>query len=455
MKIPLSPPEFGKILTKTMDSRKDALDAILSCGATDSKGRYLHWDQMRHREPPKNLTPEEWWLSTKIARKQLHKELNLKDEDQKPFVFTTPDFVLKELHWLDQNTAGSLSADRPIINPHLKNTYLIRSLVEEAIKSSQLEGAATTVKVAKEMIRQGRKPQDKSEQMILNNYHAMQFIREYRKDPLTPSIVLELHKILAEKTLDHPKDAGKYRTETDDVHVVDGVGDVLYTPPNAKELPERMERLCRFANSSASDMFIHPVIKAILLHFALAFDHPFVDGNGRTARALFYWSTASQGYWLMEFISISRIIKHAPAKYAKAFLHTETDDNDTTYFIIHQLNVIRKAINELKTFLDKKVQDIKTAEQLLEGAANLRAKLNYRQLALLRHAFKSPGFIYRINEHQQSHGIAYDTARNDLLVMSDKFKLLDKAKEGKSFIFVSPPNLIQRIEKAKKLIIML
>jgi Fic family protein len=291
--------------------------------------------------------------------------------------------------------------------------------------------------------------------MILNNYHAMQFIREYRKDPLTPSIVLELHKILAEKTLDHPKDAGKYRTETDDVHVVDGVGDVLYTPPNAKELPERMERLCRFANSSASDMFIHPVIKAILLHFALAFDHPFVDGNGRTARALFYWSTASQGYWLMEFISISRIIKHAPAKYAKEFLHTETDDNDTTYFIIHQLNVIKKAINELKTFLDKKVQDIKTAEQLLEGAANLRAKLNYRQLALLRHAFKSPGFIYRINEHQQSHGIAYDTARNDLLVMSDKFKLLDKAKEGKSFIFVSPPNLIQRIEKAKKLIIML
>lgn len=450
MKIPLSPPDEKEILEKTVSSRKDVLDFILSCGATDSKGRYFHWDQMRYREPPKNMTPEVWWLSTKIARRQLYKNLSLKDKDQKPLVFAMPDFILKELHWLDQNTAGSISADRPIINPHLKNTYLIRSLVEEAIKSSQLEGAVTTVKVAKEMIRQGRKPHDKSEQMILNNYHAMQFIRECKKDPLTPAIVLELHKILVEKTLDNPKDAGKYRTDTDNVHVVDGVGDVLYTPPKARELPERMERLCHFANSFETDMFIHPVIKAILLHFALAYDHPFVDGNGRTARALFYWSTASQGYWLMEFISISRIIRNAPAKYAKAFLYTETDENDTTYFIIHQVNVIKKAIDDLRTFLDKKVQDIKTAEQLLEGAESLRAKLNYRQLALLRHAFKSPGFIYRINEHQQTHGVVYDTARNDLLTLSDRFNLLDKAKEGKSYVFISPHNLVQRIENAKR-----
>ena len=453
MKVPLNPPETVKIFQKIAESEKDTFEALLSCGITDSRGRYLHWDQLRHREPPQKLTSEEWWLGTKMARKRSYKNMDLKGKDKTPFVFTTPDFVLKELHWLDQNTAGSLFADRPIndiINPHLKNTYLIRSLVEEAIKSSQLEGAATTVKVAKEMIRQGRKPQDKSEQMILNNFHAMQFIRECRKDPLTPSMVLELHQILTEKTLDTPDDAGKYRIATDDVHVVDGVGDVLYTPPDAKELPERMERLCDFANSYVSDMFIHPVIKAILLHFALAFDHPFVDGNGRTARALFYWSMSSQGYWLMEFISISRILKQAPAKYGKAFLYTETDENDTTYFIIHQLKVIRKAINELKIFLNKKVQDLKTAEELLKGAENLRAKLNYRQLALLRHAFKSPGFIYKINEHQQSHGVVYQTARNDLLEMSDKFRLLDKVKEGRRFVFISPQNLIERIENAKK-----
>ena len=58
--------------------------------------------------------------------------------------------------------------------------------------------------------------------------------------------------------------------------------------------------------------FIHPMIRSIILHFWLAYDHPFVDGNGRTARALFYWSMLRHGYWLFEFISISQIILKGP-----------------------------------------------------------------------------------------------------------------------------------------------
>jgi Fic family protein len=72
----------------------------------------------------------------------------------------------------------------------------------------------------------------------------------------------------------------------------------------------------------------------------LGYDHPFLDGNGRTARALFYWAAANNGYWLMEFISISQIIKQSPAQYGKSFLYSEYDENDVTYFIVHQLSVI-------------------------------------------------------------------------------------------------------------------
>jgi Fic family protein len=55
------------------------------------------------------------------------------------------------------------------------------------------------------------------------------------------------------------------------------------------------------------DKFIHPVVRAIILHFMIGCGHLFVDGNGRTARALFYWSVLHQKYRLMEFISISCI----------------------------------------------------------------------------------------------------------------------------------------------------
>jgi Fic family protein len=63
---------------------------------------------------------------------------------------------------------------------------------------------------------------------------------------------------------------------------------VFHTPPPAAELPARLEAMCDFANSKTPDTFIHPVVRGIFLHFWLAYDHPFVDGNGRTARALFY-----------------------------------------------------------------------------------------------------------------------------------------------------------------------
>lgn len=179
----------------------------------------------------------------------------------------------------------------------------------------------------------------------------------------------------------------------------------------------------------------------------LAYDHPFCDGNGRTARALFYWAMARHGYWLIEFVSISRIIKEAPVQYGKAFLYTETDDNDVTYFLLHQLTVLHRSIEALHSYLDKKSQELSVTEKLFQNNKRLRGKLNFRQIALLRHALKHPRFAYIVQEHQNSHGISYDVARKDLLELSDDLKLLIKTKEGKRYLFVVPPDFEQRISK--------
>jgi Fic family protein len=144
--------------------------------------------------------------------------------------------------------------------------------------------------------------------MILNNFLTMQRIRELRKQPLTPQLVLDLHRLVTEGTLDDPADAGRLRPAGKEVVVDDLYGTVLHVPPPAEELPQRLEALCLFANGKTPQVFIHPVLRAITLHFWLAYDHPFCDGNGRTARALFYWAMLHQGYWLFEFISISSVI---------------------------------------------------------------------------------------------------------------------------------------------------
>jgi Fic family protein len=448
MKIPVSPPSIDTLLARSkLAENYELLTKLLNteCGAADSQGRYLHWDKLRYLEPPEGLSPEEYWFVTKRSRQSIYKKIPFFDKRGQNFQYCVTDTMLKDLHWLDQHCAGTINMDKPIINTQTRDTYLINSLIEESINSSQLEGASTTRDVAKAMLRQGRKPKDHSELMIFNNYQAMQFIREYKNEKLTPAIILELHKILTDNTLDDVSRAGSYRTASDDIHIVDGAeSHVLHTPPDASELPTRMAKICQFANEQNEQNFIHPVIKAIVLHFMIGYDHPFVDGNGRTARALFYWSMAQQNYWLIEFISISKIIKQAPVQYAKAYLHTETDDNDLTYFLIHQLEVIRKSIQALQDYLRKKAVELEDVEKRLDNPF-LQGSLNHRQLAIIKHALKHAGFEYSIQEHSMAHNISYQTARTDLLTLSDKFNLLRKRKYGNKFVFVSPPDLNEKL----------
>lgn len=446
MKAPLTPPDPAKLFKKLQENPERFAKVLDASFGAAPLSRYEHWDKMRHLEPPDGLTPEEWWLGLKFARKSRYRFLPLHNKRGAPFVVCDPDCVQRELHWIDKNAAGSVFGDDLALNREYKETFLIKSLINEAITSSQLEGAATTRKAAKEMIHRSREPSDKSERMIMNNYLAMEHIKSRRDEKLTPRFVFELHRILTEGTLDDPKNAGVFRKSADNVVVSDmRDGEIAHVPPPAGQLPERMEKLCSFANDDDEKIFLHPVVKAILLHFMIGYDHPFVDGNGRLARALFYWYIINHGYWLLEYISISQIIKMAPAKYMRAYLYTETDDSDTTYFIIHQLEVIRKALRLFQANLEKQQREIAEAETLLNRNVALRGRLNARQVYLIRHALKNPGQVYDIKEHQNYHGVSYNSARTDLHALADDFGLLEKYKSGKTYLFRAPADLRERL----------
>jgi Fic family protein len=276
--------------------------------------------------------------------------------------------------------------------------------------------------------------------MILNNFLTMQRIRELREQPLTPELVLDLHRLVSKDTLDDPGDAGRLRPPGKEVVVDDAYGTVFHVPPAAEELPGRLEELCRFANGETPKVFIHPVIRATALHFWLAYDHPFCDGNGRTARALFYWAMLHQGYLLCEFISISSVINKARGQYVRSFLFSESDDNDLTYFLLAQVKVIQQAIASLHTYLERKAGEVGVLQQRLEGMEGL----NHRQLALLRHAMSHSGFRYSVLSHQNSHGVSHQTARSDLQKLA-VFGLLIAGKDGRRELFRVPEVLAMRL----------
>ncbi|MGH8502568.1 MAG: Fic family protein [Gammaproteobacteria bacterium] len=438
MKIPLTPPPYPGLVLSIPRKR---LNVVFENAGQLADSRYLHWDKLRQLDPPADLNHEEWWAALKMGRLQSARDIEqFRSIDGQPFHYCLPDMVLAAVHDIDSRARGNITLSEQVTDAGDRNRYMVSSLIEEAITSSQLEGAATTRKEAVEMLRSGRQPRDHSERMILNNYLAMQHILALDKHRLTPEMVLELHRILARETMNTPDAAGRPQTQEDKrIKVFDPRDNtLLHTPPPAKELPERLELMCRFANGEiGSKGFLHPVIRAIILHFWLAYDHPFEDGNGRTARALFYWAMLREGYWLFEYLSISSLLRKAPSQYARSYLYTETDGNDLTYFIAYQLKVIRRSLDALDAYLARKQREIRDAEAKLREISGL----NHRQRALIAHVLRNPTQEYTIESHRRSHNIAYATARNDLLQLAAKNMLAVTRKIGKKAFYRRGPAL--------------
>lgn len=412
MKVPQTPPFLTENLAE--GGFLGALAEVAPLLPKMPPDDYLHWDKIRRRPLPDGFANHEvYWKSLKMLRMAKRIPLPLVGKGGAGLGFVLHDDVQRGLIDADSYLRGTSDAQEPL-SPAERDLWLLQSLTEdEAIHSSMLEGAATTRREAKRMLHEKRRPKNHGERMVLNNYRAMEFVRARKNDKLTEAVICKLHRIITEDTLKTPDDAGRFRAVDDDnFGVWDNVGDrLLFRPPPVGELPGRMRALCAFANApQQSSPFIHPVVRAIILHFQIGHDHPFVDGNGRTARALFYWLMLKNGYWLAEHTSISGIFLRAPSKYARAYLYAETDDGDLTYFILHQLQALTRATGAMRDHINARIRRMQTARPALRKVPGL----NPRQIALLEYALKHAPRDYTVREHQFRHNITPRTARADL-----------------------------------------
>jgi Fic family protein len=442
MRIPETPPRSQELWERVL-SNPSVIQAIFESVAEPMvAGKYLHWDTLKYHGPPQGIDLHAWWLGLKLRRQALEKRIPLLDKSGAKFHYCMVDPLQEDMQYIDSLSHGTIQMPEQVTNPETKNRYIVRSLIEESITSSQLEGASTTREVAKEMIRQGRPPRNRSEQMILDNFRTMLRIGELRDEKLTRDLVFEIHRLVSEGTLRDSRGGGRFRRRDERVVVMDDYGVIYHEPPDASQLDDRLARMCEFANAENARPYIHPAIRSMILHFWLAYDHPFVDGNGRTARALFYWSMLKYNYWLFEFISISDIILKSHSQYGRAFLYTETDSNDLTYFLIYHSQIIHKAINKLRDYIGERSRRMAQVQAALKGTQSL----NYRQRELIMHALRHPGFMYTYESHRISHGVVRQTARTDLLGLVRR-GLLEKTKIGKAWCFVPARDLEKRLEK--------
>ena len=388
------------------------------------ESEYLHWDKVKYLGFKKNDI--NLWKEIKLIRKLISKKFVLNTKHPISLEYGVNDFLQQKLHYLDFNFGAGLQKEQ-LLSDLDKHQYLSNALMEESIFSSMIEGATTTRVKAKDMLRKGKKPNNKSEQMILNNYKTIQYISENKNEEITIHKLFEIHKLVTENTLEE-ENCGVFRN-TNEVLVMNQItGEIVHTPPSFKELEELMQSFCDFFNNNPKEEFIHPIVKASILHFLIGYIHPFVDGNGRTARALFYWYLLKNGYWLTEYLSISRVILKTKTQYEKAYIYSEIDEMNVSYFIHYQVKVLTQAFEDLKDYLSKKKKEENKLNKYLKVS-----NINERQAQILYWIEDDANRYFSVKEIENIFSVTNQTARTDIEELVDQDFLKKVSINKKSF----------------------
>ena len=316
MKLPLAPTPLPDLLTRHGEKLFDVLRQSFEPTVGD---RYEHWDRLRHLDAPGAMNHEQWWLGIKLSRNSQYRQLPLRDIQGRPFVYMLPDRVQQALHRIDSQARGWIGSSEHVTNPNIRDRFIVSSLIEEATTSSQLEGASTTRVVAANMLRSGRRPErsertDDPQQLPGDGRHPSPARRaaHHRRHPAAARGPLPR----TPWTIRTPRGGFKPRTTNASkcgTTATSGFSTLRRRPASFRNGCGTWSGSPTGASMTARSCI--PSSAPSCCTSGLRTDHPFQDGNGRAARALFYWSMLRHDYWMFEFTSISRFLAKAPARY--------------------------------------------------------------------------------------------------------------------------------------------
>lgn len=432
-----NPPELGPI------DFNETLDIFLSGKFEDffekDSSEYLYWDEFKYKKDlPFPEDPVKSWKSVRFIRKMRSKGICIHEYC---FQYYLTSSLQKQLHEFDMKMYRAAEIIyKDALGALEKTDHLSLSLYNEAVASSQIEGASTTTEVALEMLKSQRKPRNESEQMIFNNLRAIRYIQENLEKEIRKSFLIELHAIMTANT-SAKHCAGSYRKSP--IYVKDHIdGEIAHIPPSWEKIEDLMEDVFKFINDQKN--FIHPIVKASMIHFLVGYIHPFIDGNGRTARALFYWYLLKNDYTLIKNLSISRAIIRSRIQYDKAFLKTEYDNNDLTYFILYSMKALNQAFDKMVDYYDKKKENNILKIALSDSLSQMKGLL-IRKAKTLAYLYVDRPKNFSLKDYAYVSGVSRATARKDL---SDLVRLgyLKEEKSSRNSVFtLASEDLIKKV----------
>lgn len=388
-----------------------------------SQKQYRTPEEIKYRITQVEGKEEDWpEIKNKIARlrKTAAIPFFLKSIDKK-FWFYPADCIYKKAD--DIEKLGSELYQKIVAQTAFANEFVLDATIEEAITSAIYEGANSTRAKAKKLIESKKIPKDKDEWMLYNNYHAMIWIKQTQKHSVNLDVFKELHGIVTTNTLtgDDINFSGRFRN--DKVFVYSTSGEMKHEGVAHELLEKTINEAIDI--TIKNDRYFPKLLEGIILHYFSSYIHPFFDGNGRTARALFYFKAIKNDLKFIELLSISAYLKAHGKQYEKSFEKVVESDLDLTYFIDFNLDALLEALKKVSDKVDHllKINSLKASLSLTGNQVGL-----LQRLAL--HKFRK----YDIETYADSIKKSREIARQELKHLVN-LGLLEETKESKKFVY--------------------
>jgi Fic family protein len=394
-----------------------------------TQDRYVPLDDIKYRIESLGYKKDDW----KELRLNIEKHRKLAsvpffvDSMEKKFWFFPSDSIIKKVN--DVEHIGNKLFDKIESKSNFKDEFLINAKIEEAITSAIYEGANSTRAKAKQLIASNQKPKNKDEWMIVNNYNAMKWIKENSYKAISTDLIQDIHAIVTTNTLsgDDAAFSGKFRNDT--VYIGNHVG-IEYGKIN--EVLNETIKLC-----VDNKRYLHGLVKGILLHYFIAHVHPFFDGNGRTARTLFYFKSMKNDLKFVELLSVSAYLKNNGNRYEKAFDNVVNNQYDLTYFVDFCLDSLLTALKRVEDKIKYlfKISDIQKEYNLTNTQIMLLQKLALNKFVTISS-----------NEYSKERGRTREIGRKELKDLFKKKFLIEK-KQGKKLVYSIDSKYLKSIVK--------
>ncbi|MBL7546094.1 MAG: Fic family protein [Bdellovibrionaceae bacterium] len=395
--------------------------------------RYLTPEEIKYRLKQQGKSEEEWPSIRKeivASRKTGSITLFFKSIEPK-FWFYPADIIHKKIN--DIEKLGKDLYEQINKNASFKTEFLLDSAIEEAITSAIYEGAQSTRAQAEQLIASDERPKNKDEWMLIKNFKAMKWVKNNQQTALSKEVILQLHHIVTENTLegDDINFQGKFRNDKVFVGPHEGI--------NHGKIEQAINEMIQLTTNNPR--YFHPLLKGILVHYFMGYIHPFFDGNGRTARALFYFKSIRNQLNYIELLSVSAYLRIHGKQYENSFVKVKENEYDLTYFIDFCLDSILSALKEVS----RKVGYLLRMTDLKE-----RFELSQTQIGLIQRMALHKFRTIDIEEYAQQISKSREFARQELKRLLD-LNLVSEIKMSKKLVYKVNAEKLKELYKEESL----